>query len=291
MNNPANITPLLEIIRTDKTSPQVILDLLTVGKIIKKVPIVVRNCTGFAVNRTFFPYMQAPQLLVHLGVDLFRVDRAIRNFGFPLGPFRLQDLGGYRIENATLKQYEIAYPDRIFTSPLTDLMLKDGRNVTDKEITEMVLFPTINEAYRVLDEGVIARASDLDVASVLGMSFPSYRGGIMFCADTVGPTIEIFGRKCHERLTTKYCSGSNTIFEIKRKVRFRFAEQWQKPFYLRLFVPYVVVKLSSSTRGRNLYNHCCVPRRGKKNWLWKLKDACYDIKYILEEFETTITTT
>ncbi|XP_039023909.1 peroxisomal fatty acid beta-oxidation multifunctional protein AIM1-like, partial [Hibiscus syriacus] len=211
--SPANITPLLEIIRTDKTSPQVILDLLTVGKIIKKVPIVVRNCTGFAVNRTFFPYMQAPQLLVHLGVDLFRVDRAIRNFGFPLGPFRLQDLGGYRIENATLKQYEIAYPDRIFTSPLTDLMLKDGRNeqkthyifpisVTDKEITEMVLFPTINEAYRVLDEGVIARASDLDVASVLGMSFPSYRGGIMFCADTVGPTIEIFGRKCHERLTT-----------------------------------------------------------------------------------------
>ncbi|TYI60433.1 hypothetical protein E1A91_D10G104100v1 [Gossypium mustelinum] len=50
----------------------------------------------------------------------------------------------------------------------------------------MVLFPTINEACRVLDEGVVARASDLDVASVLGMSFPSYCGGIMFWADTVG---------------------------------------------------------------------------------------------------------
>ncbi|TYH53787.1 hypothetical protein ES332_D09G125100v1 [Gossypium tomentosum] len=50
----------------------------------------------------------------------------------------------------------------------------------------MVLFPTINEACRVLDEGVVARASALDVASVLGMSFPSYCGGIMFRADTVG---------------------------------------------------------------------------------------------------------
>ncbi|XP_040942847.1 fatty acid oxidation complex subunit alpha [Gossypium hirsutum] len=62
--------------------------------------------------------------------------------------------------------------------------------VTDEEITKMVLFPTINEACRVLDEGVVARASDLDVASVLGMSFPSYcfgcSGGIMFWADTVG---------------------------------------------------------------------------------------------------------
>lgn len=88
MNSPAHIMPLLEIIRTEKTSTQVILDLLTVGKIMKKVPIVVLNCTGFAVNRTFFPYMQIPHLLVHLGVDLFRIDRAIRNFGFPLGPFQ-----------------------------------------------------------------------------------------------------------------------------------------------------------------------------------------------------------
>ncbi|MBA0777468.1 hypothetical protein Gotri_005483 [Gossypium trilobum] len=216
--SPAHIMPLLEIIRTEKTSPQVILDLLTVGKIMKKVPIVVLNCTGFAVNRSFFPYMQIPHLLVHLGVDLFRIDRAIRNFGFPLGPFQLQDLGGFRLGKASGKEYENAFPDRTFRSPLTELLLKNGRNgksngkgfyvhekgskpkpdpsvlpivdesrklmnimpggkpisVTDEEITEMVLFPTINEACRVLDEGVVARASDLDVASVLGMSFPSY---------------------------------------------------------------------------------------------------------------------
>ena len=80
--------PLLEIIRTEKTSAQVILDLMTVGKAIKKVPVVVGNCTGFAVNRTFFPYAQGANLLVHLGVDLFRIDRVICNFGLPMGPFQ-----------------------------------------------------------------------------------------------------------------------------------------------------------------------------------------------------------
>ena len=48
-------------------------------------------------------------------------------------------------------------------------------SVSDQEILEMILFPVVNEACRVLDEGVVVRASDLDVASVLGMSFPSYR--------------------------------------------------------------------------------------------------------------------
>lgn len=80
--------PLLEIVRTDKTSAQVILDLMAVGKLIKKVPVVVGNCAGFAVNRAFFPYTQSAHLLLCLGVDLFRIDRVITNFGIPIGPFQ-----------------------------------------------------------------------------------------------------------------------------------------------------------------------------------------------------------
>ncbi|MBA0555170.1 hypothetical protein Golob_014225 [Gossypium lobatum] len=197
--------PLLEIVRTQKTSPQIILDLMTVGKVIKKVPVVV-------------------------GVDAYRIDRVICNFGFPLGPFQLQDLAGYGVAFAVGQEYAKAFSDRIFESPLLELLVKDGRNgknngkgyyiyekgskpkpdpsvlsiieesrrltnvmpggkpisVTDREVLEMILFPVVNEACRVLDEGVVVRASDLDVASVLGMSFPSYRGGIVFWADMVG---------------------------------------------------------------------------------------------------------
>ncbi|GMN50554.1 hypothetical protein TIFTF001_019698 [Ficus carica] len=229
--SPAHIMPLLEIVRTEKTSPQVILDLMTVGKIIKKVPVVVGNCPGFAVNRTFFPYTQAAHTLVNLGVNIFRIDRVIVKFGLPLGPFQLQDLTGYGVGIAASKVLRDAFPDRTFRSPVVELLVKSGRNgksngkgyyiyqkgsrpkpdptilpileesqrltnimpggkpisVTDQEIVEMILFPVVNEACRVLEEGIVVRASDLDIASVLGMSFPSFRGGIVYWADTVGP--------------------------------------------------------------------------------------------------------
>lgn len=87
--SPAHVMPLLEIIRTQHTSPQVVVDLLNIGKKIGKTSVVVGNCTGFAVNRIFFPYTQAAMLLVERGADLYRIDKVITKFGMPMGPFRL----------------------------------------------------------------------------------------------------------------------------------------------------------------------------------------------------------
>ncbi|WVZ76935.1 hypothetical protein U9M48_024849 [Paspalum notatum var. saurae] len=228
--SPAHIMPLLEIVRTEKTSAQAILDLITVGKIIKKVPVVVGNCTGFAVNRTFFPYTQGSHFLVSLGIDVFRIDRVISSFGMPMGPFQLQDVAGYGVALAVKDIYATAFGERNLDSDLVDLMVKDGRQgknngkgyyiyekgakpkpdpsvkhvieeyrkrakkmpggkpvaLTDQDILEMIFFPVVNEACRVMDENVVIRASDLDIASVLGMGFPKYRGGLVFWADTVG---------------------------------------------------------------------------------------------------------
>ncbi|KAL8158759.1 hypothetical protein V2J09_000296 [Rumex salicifolius] len=229
--SPAHIMPLLEIVRTEKTTPQVILDLITMGKAMKKVPVVVGNCTGFAVNRNFFPYTMSAHLLVNLGVDLFRVDKVITDFGMPIGPFMLQDVSGYGVCIAAWNELVSAFPARSFRSPFLELLMESGRHgkangkgyylyekgnkpkpdtcilpileesrkitnvmrgtkpitVSDQELLEMVMFPVVNEACRVLDDRVVIRASDLDVASIVGMSFPSYRGGIVFWADTVGP--------------------------------------------------------------------------------------------------------
>ncbi|XP_078438762.1 enoyl-CoA hydratase/isomerase family [Wolffia australiana] len=237
--SPAHVMPLLEIVRTEKTSPQVILDLMTVGKMIKKVPVVVGNCTGFAVNRTFFPYTQASHLLAHLGVDIFRVDRVVSSFGMPMGPFQLQDLAGYGVALAVKKEFASAFKGRTFESKLVELMVESGRNgkangkgyyiydkgsrprpdpsvrsvieesirrtnimpggkpisITDQDILEMIFFPVVNEACRVMDEGMVVRASDLDIASVLGMGFPKYRGGLVFWADSVGSEY-IYSRLC-----------------------------------------------------------------------------------------------
>lgn len=75
--------------RARHVPPQVILDLINVGTAIRKTPIVVGNCTGFAVNRMFFPYTQAACMLVERGgVDPFELDVAVAGFGMPLGPFR-----------------------------------------------------------------------------------------------------------------------------------------------------------------------------------------------------------
>lgn len=144
--------PLLEVVRTNRTAPQVIVDLVDVGKRIKKTPVVVGNCTGFAVNRIFFPYTQAALLLVEHGVDPYQIDRAIYKFGMPMGPFRfidfcasascffildlhltlifffrLIDLVGFGVAIATGGQFVQNFPDRTFKSMIIPLMQEDKR--------------------------------------------------------------------------------------------------------------------------------------------------------------------
>ncbi|XP_030463124.2 glyoxysomal fatty acid beta-oxidation multifunctional protein MFP-a [Syzygium oleosum] len=228
--SPAHVMPLLEIVRTQHTSPQVIVDLLDVGKKIKKTPVVVGNCTGFAVNRMFFPYTMAAMLLVECGADLYQIDRVITKFGMPMGPFRLADLVGFGVAIATGAQFIQNFPERTYKSMLTPLLQEDKRlgeatrkgfylyddrrkaspdpelkkyvekarsisgvsvdpklvKLPEKDIVEMTFFPVVNEACRVLDEGIAVKAADLDIASVMGMGFPPYRGGIIFWADSLG---------------------------------------------------------------------------------------------------------
>ncbi|KAL8162839.1 hypothetical protein V2J09_014328 [Rumex salicifolius] len=228
--SPAHIMPLLEIVRTQKTSPQVIVDVLDVGKRIRKTPVVVGNCTGFAVNRMFFPYTQAAMLLVEHGTDLYKIDSAITKFGMPMGPFRLCDLVGFGVAIATATQFIENFEERTYKSMIIPLMQEDKRageatrkgfylydekrkarpdpeiktfigkareisgvnidpklvNLSEKDIVEMTFFPVVNEACRVLAEGIAVKAADLDIAAVMGMGFPPYRGGILFWADSIG---------------------------------------------------------------------------------------------------------
>ncbi|XP_048235008.1 glyoxysomal fatty acid beta-oxidation multifunctional protein MFP-a [Ricinus communis] len=228
--SPAHIMPLLEIVRTNQTSAQAIVDLLDVGKKIRKTPVVVGNCTGFAVNRMFFPYTQAAILLVEHGTDPYQIDRAITKFGMPMGPFRLADLVGFGVAIATGMQFIENFPERTYKSMLIPLLQEDKRagestrkgfyiyddkrkaspdpelrkyiekarsisgaaidpklaKLPEKDIVEMIFFPVVNEACRVFAEGIAVKAADLDIASVMGMGFPPYRGGILFWADSLG---------------------------------------------------------------------------------------------------------
>lgn len=226
--SPAHIMPLLEIVRTDATPAQAVLDTLAFGGAIKKTPVVVKSCTGFAVNRVFFPYTQAAMLLLDLGNDPFAVDKAIQfGFGMPMGPFRLNDLVGSDIGLHVGKNFVDAFADRVYPAKLIVLLNEAGRlgeksgsgfyrhanrratpdpagvgplikQARDEaglpplvlksaqEVAEFIFFPVVNEAARVIDEGVVDKPSDLDVATVMAMGFPPYRGGLVHWADHVG---------------------------------------------------------------------------------------------------------
>lgn len=224
--SPAHIMPLVEIVRSKQTSPETLNTVINLAKQLKKTPVTVGNCVGFLVNRIFFPYGQAAGLLVDHGIDPYRIDRVLFDFGMPMGPFRMSDLAGVDVAKFAGGIMAEAYSDRTYFSTLIDYMFeakrfgqktgigyyryengkdakedpelatllakaradagKDKLELSDAEIVERMLFGVVNEACRCLDEGIAIRASDIDVATVMGMGFPPYRGGIMKWADTLG---------------------------------------------------------------------------------------------------------
>ena len=232
--SPAHVMPLLEIVRSDETAATPLRGVVALGRKIGKTPVVVGNCTGFCVNRVFFPYTMAACLLVDAGLDPYVVDKAVSAWGMPMGPFRLTDLVGGDIGMHVASSYIKDFSERVYESRLIPLMNDAGRlgektgkgfysfelgrgkakadaegiaplvNAARREarvspaatravqslrgdlIVEALMFPVVNEACRVLSEGIVDSASDLDVCTVLGMGFPAYRGGVLHWADSVG---------------------------------------------------------------------------------------------------------
>ncbi|MBI2824294.1 MAG: enoyl-CoA hydratase/isomerase family protein [Planctomycetia bacterium] len=224
--SPAHVMPLVEVVRSKHTSPQALNSAIALVKKLKKTPVTVGNCVGFLVNRIFFPYGQTALLLVDHGIDPYKLDKAVYDFGMPMGPFRMSDLAGVDVGKFAGGILAKAYSDHTYISTLVDHLFEakrfgektkigyykyDGKKaepdpalagfvqkaradagnpkplaLSDAEIVERVLFGVVNEACRCLDEGIAIRPSDIDVACVMGMGFPAYRGGIMKWADTLG---------------------------------------------------------------------------------------------------------
>ena len=92
--NPVPVMPLVEIIRGSKTSEDTIAKTVAYAKKMGKTPIVVNNCPGFLVNRILFPYFGAFSRLIHDGADFNQIDKAMEEFGWPMGPAYLLDVIG-----------------------------------------------------------------------------------------------------------------------------------------------------------------------------------------------------
>jgi 3-hydroxyacyl-CoA dehydrogenase len=224
--SPANVTKLLEIVRGAKTAKDVLATALAVAKQIKKIGVVAGVCDGFIGNRMLNAYFRQMDFLLDAGALPQQIDRALENFGFAMGPYRVADLAGNDIGWSIRKRLYKEYPDRPFSripdricelgrfgqksgagwydykpgeraaipsEAVTQIVLEESerlgvkrRKVSDEEIVERALYSLINEGARILEEGVAARSSDIDIVYIAGYGFPDFRGGPMFYADTVG---------------------------------------------------------------------------------------------------------
>lgn len=215
--SPANVMRLLEIVRAAKTEPAVLKTAMDLARKIGKVAVVSGVCFGFIGNRMLSPRQQAAQAMLLQGAKPWDVDKALTDFGMPMGPFQMSDLAGLDLgwDKATSKGETIRdvlcerdrrgqktgkgfydYDENRRPSPspeveaiIADFAARSGleqRVFSQEEIRERLLFPMINEGAKILEEGMAQRASDIDTVWINGYGWPAYTGGPMFWADTIG---------------------------------------------------------------------------------------------------------
>jgi 3-hydroxyacyl-CoA dehydrogenase len=224
--SPANVMKLLEVVRGADTAKDVLATVMQIGKKIKKTCVVSGVCDGFIGNRMIEQYSRQAGMLLDEGCTPSQVDKAVEKFGFAMGPFRMGDLAGNDIGWAIRKRRAVERPNMRYSltadrlcemgrfgqktsagwydykpgkrdaipSALVEQMIVDyrtsigrtPRKVSDEEIVQRLVFALVNEAAKILEEGIASRASDIDMVYLTGYGFPLHRGGPMCYADTVG---------------------------------------------------------------------------------------------------------
>jgi 3-hydroxyacyl-CoA dehydrogenase len=223
--SPAHVMRLLEIVMGAETAPDAVATGLQLGKKLGKVAVRSGVCDGFIGNRILSAYRQVAEYLVEDGASPAQVDRAMRGFGMPLGPFEVSDMAGLQIAWARRKRQAatrdpalryVALPDRLCEagrfgqSTGKGWYAYDGRKpVEDPEVTALIvaeraakgitpqvfsdddirtrlLVAMANEGAKILAEGIALRPSDIDVVKLFGYGFPRWEGGPMHWADRFG---------------------------------------------------------------------------------------------------------
>lgn len=224
--SPANVMRLLENVRGSRTSPEVCASVMALGRRLGKASVLVGSCDGFVGNRMLSKRSRESYFLLQEGASPYDIDRVLRDFGFPMGPFAVADLAGLDIgwrnrqahfAKLTPREQDCDVLDRMVasgrlgqktgagfydydherkSSPSTQVEIiisshrdKLGlrqRDISDQEILERCLYAMINEAAYLLEEGIVSRASDIDVVWLNGYGFPAYRGGPLCYADQIG---------------------------------------------------------------------------------------------------------
>jgi len=214
--SPANVMRLLEVVRGEHTSAEVIATAMKLAKRIGKVPVLSRVCPGFIANRLLAPRGYQADALALEGTSVEAIDQALTSYGFAMGHFQMMDLVGLDVVGRDAKTrtamgdlvaadrlgqkknggyYDYDERRRATPSPVAAKIIADVAAATGVEhkpvsdpqqLLERLLLPVVNEGAWILEENIALRAADIDVAAVLGYNWPVFTGGPMFWANTIG---------------------------------------------------------------------------------------------------------
>ncbi|TPK91293.1 3-hydroxyacyl-CoA dehydrogenase [Mesorhizobium sp. B2-4-12] len=219
--SPANVMKLLEIVRAEKTAPDALATSVDLARRIGKVAVVVGVCHGFVGNRMLAARGSESEALLLEGATPSQIDKAFTDFGWPMGPFQMGDLAGLDIgwRNRKARGQTAVIADTLcergrfgqktgrgfylyeagaragVADPEVEALIRGKaaeqgiapRAISAEEIIERTLYPLVNEGAKILEEGIAARASDIDVVWINGYGFPVGKGGPMFWAGLEGP--------------------------------------------------------------------------------------------------------
>ena len=233
--NPVERMPLVEIIRGARTSDETIATVYAVARKLEKTPVLVGDGAGFLVNRILAPYLNEAGWMLSEGVAIDEIDKALVDFGMPMGPVRLLDEVGLDVaRHAGTSMFE-AFGERMKPAPTMAALEKTKRlgkkggvgfykyeneketgadesvyseigsparkTLSRDEIQQRAVYVMINEAARILEDGIVANPGDVDVGMIFGTGFPPFRGGLLKYADSIGATRIV---ETLERLTKEH---------------------------------------------------------------------------------------
>ena len=204
--NPVALMPLLELVRAAETSDVALATAHDLGRRLRKRSVVVRDAPGFVVNRVLTRMTRVLMDALEHGNTVEEVDEAILGLGMPMAPSVVLAMVGPRVANHVLETMHAAYPDRFPLSPALAALARGEDELPVVEhapraveaIRRDVLEAVADEIHRLLEEGVVAEAADVDTALLLGAGWPFFLGGITKHLDQTGVSERLFGRPLAE---------------------------------------------------------------------------------------------
>jgi 3-hydroxyacyl-CoA dehydrogenase/enoyl-CoA hydratase/carnithine racemase len=224
--NPVAVMPLVEVVRTPNTDDATLSTAMVTAAKLRKNAVITTDTPGFVVNRILAKVLGEAMHAVDTGTPFEVVDGSVKPFGLPMTPFELLELVGLKVGAHVLDTHHAAFPDRFFDSEnlhklaeLGHIFERDAKGKIkgyDKKAVEIVSGGTspmtgeelririedglADEIHRMLEDGVVSAAEDIDLCLILGAGYPFQMGGVTPYLDRVGASERVFGGTFHSPL-------------------------------------------------------------------------------------------